>query len=203
MNLYSFVPSLAEVFPMLELSNAPWELAADVEVLIAPATQHLNANDYKRHGKVWIHHSAIIEENVQFRSAALISESCSIASNTYLRGGVILGANTHVGPGVELKSVICCGNSAFAHLNYVGNSIVGRNVNFEGGSVVANHLNETPGVTIKVRMNDQIVDTKQAKFGALVGDGCKIGANAVLSPGTILEPNSIVPRLSLIQQTTL
>jgi hypothetical protein len=39
MNLYSFVPSLAKVFPTLELSKAPWELAAVVEVLIAPATE--------------------------------------------------------------------------------------------------------------------------------------------------------------------
>jgi UDP-N-acetylglucosamine diphosphorylase / glucose-1-phosphate thymidylyltransferase / UDP-N-acetylgalactosamine diphosphorylase / glucosamine-1-phosphate N-acetyltransferase / galactosamine-1-phosphate N-acetyltransferase len=136
---------------------------------------------------------------VQFRSAAIISEDCFIASNAYLKGGVMLGANTQVGPGVELKSVICCGDSAFAHLNYVGNSIVGKDVNFEGGSIVANHLNETPGLTIKVKINGQMIDAKQAKFGALVGDGCKIGANAVLSPGTLLEPKTIVPRLALVK----
>jgi tetrahydrodipicolinate N-succinyltransferase len=35
----------------------------------------------------------------------------------------------------------------------------------------------------------------------LVVDNSKIGANAVLSPGTILEKNSIVKRLELIEQT--
>lgn len=29
----------------------PWELAAEVEVLIAPATQQLEARDYKRHNE--------------------------------------------------------------------------------------------------------------------------------------------------------
>ncbi|MBO5563850.1 MAG: hypothetical protein J5939_09090 [Bacteroidales bacterium] len=38
------------------------------------------------------------------------------------------------------------------------------------------------------------------KFGSLVGDGCRIGANAVLSPGTILPPKTIVKRLQLIEQ---
>ena len=38
------------------------------------------------------------------------------------------------------------------------------------------------------------------KFGALIGDGTRIGANAVLSPGTILAPNSIVKRLELVEQ---
>lgn len=200
MNLYDFVPSLVEVIDVSHLSLSPWELAADVEALFAKESLRLSANDYQRHGNVWIHHSAVVETNVQFRGAIIIKEGCSIAPNAYLRAGVILGANTHVGPGTELKSVICCGDSAFAHLNYVGNSIVGKGVNFEAGAIVANHLNETPGKPIRVKVAENIVDTKQLKFGALVGDNCKIGANAVLSPGTMLEPNTIVPRLSLIQQ---
>ena len=200
MNLYTFVPALSEIFPTLDLSIPPWELATNVETLISTESLRLKANDYKQRGNVWIHHSAIVEENVQIRSAAIIGAGCFIASNAYLRGGVILGANTHVGPGVELKSVICCGDSAFAHLNYVGNSIVGKGVNFEGGSVIANYLNETPGVSIRVKVGENIIDTKQLKFGALVGDNSKIGANAVLSPGTVLEPHSTIPRLALVKQ---
>jgi UDP-N-acetylglucosamine diphosphorylase / glucose-1-phosphate thymidylyltransferase / UDP-N-acetylgalactosamine diphosphorylase / glucosamine-1-phosphate N-acetyltransferase / galactosamine-1-phosphate N-acetyltransferase len=199
-NLYEFVPSLFDVIDLSHQSVSPWKLTADVEMLISLESLKLNADEYERRGNVWIHHSAIVEDNVQIRSAAIIGADCFIASNAYLRGGVMLGANTHLGPGVELKSVICCGDSAFAHLNYVGNSIVGKGVNFEGGSVVANHLNETPGVSIRVKVGENIIDTKQLKFGALVGDNCKIGANAVLSPGTILEPHSIIPRLALVKQ---
>jgi UDP-N-acetylglucosamine diphosphorylase / glucose-1-phosphate thymidylyltransferase / UDP-N-acetylgalactosamine diphosphorylase / glucosamine-1-phosphate N-acetyltransferase / galactosamine-1-phosphate N-acetyltransferase len=201
MNLYSFVPSLGEVFPTLELSKAPWELVADVEPLVAKVALNLNANDYKRHGSIWVHHSAKVEDNVHFRGAAIVGANGFIAVNSLLRGGVILGPRTVVGFSVELKSVICCGSSDFAHLNYVGNSIVGKGVNFEAGSIVAVHLNETPGVTVKVNVDGSTIDTKQAKFGALVGDNCKIGANAVLYPGTLLKPHTIVPRLALVQQT--
>lgn len=51
-----------------------------------------------------------------------------------------------------------------------------------------------------MKINNKIIDTNCLKFGALVGDNSKIGANAVLSPGTILEQNSIVKRLELIEQ---
>jgi hypothetical protein len=49
-------------------------------------------------------------------------------------------------------------------------------------------------------IDNKKINTGIEKFGALVGDYSKIGANAVLSPGTILPPKSIVKRLSLIEQ---
>jgi UDP-N-acetylglucosamine diphosphorylase / glucose-1-phosphate thymidylyltransferase / UDP-N-acetylgalactosamine diphosphorylase / glucosamine-1-phosphate N-acetyltransferase / galactosamine-1-phosphate N-acetyltransferase len=202
LTLYEFVPSLVHVLDSSLLSIPPWELAANVEALILQESLRLGPQAYRQHGNFWIHHSARVETNVQFRGAGIIKENCLVASNAYLRGGIILGANTVVGPSVELKSIICCGHSDFAHLNYVGNSVVGKGVNFEGGSVVANHLNEKPGTTIRVKIGEDIVDTKQLKFGALVGDNCNIGANSVLSPGTILEPNTKVPRLSLLEQVS-
>ncbi|MBX2835282.1 MAG: hypothetical protein KTR35_00425 [Gammaproteobacteria bacterium] len=42
--------------------------------------------------------------------------------------------------------------------------------------------------------------TGTLKFGALIGDGCRIGANAVLAPGTILETDTVIPRLALVDQ---
>ncbi|SDZ08896.1 hypothetical protein SAMN05444397_103381 [Flavobacterium aquidurense] len=51
------------------------------------------------------------------------------------------------------------------------------------------------------KTSDNTVETKTDKFGSIVGDNSKIGANAVLSPGTILEKCSIVKQLELIEQT--
>ena len=53
---------------------------------------------------------------------------------------------------------------------------------------------------IFVKINEEIINTKIEKFGSLIGDSSKIGANAVLSPGTILKKNSVVKRLELIEQ---
>ncbi len=73
-------------------------------------------------------------------------------------------------------------------------------MNFEAGSIAANHYNERENKRIRIKYNNTIIDTGVEKFGALVGDNSRIGANGVLSPGTILEKKSIVKRLELIEQ---
>jgi acetyltransferase-like isoleucine patch superfamily enzyme len=56
-------------------------------------------------------------------------------------------------------------------------------------------------IKIIINYQGQTLVTGIEKFGALVGDGTKIGANSVLSPGTILLPDSIVKRLELVGQS--
>lgn len=87
-----------------------------------------------------------------------------------------------------------------AHFNYIGNSLIGQNINFEAGSICANHYNERKNKNISVKYKDNIINTNSDKFGSLLGDHSKVGANAVLSPGTILDKNTIVKRLQLIEQ---
>ena len=95
---------------------------------------------------------------------------------------------------------IICANTSIAHLNYIGNSIIGQHVNFEAGSIVANHYNERKDKKITIKFDNKQMYIDATKFGALVGDNTKIGANAVLSPGTILKKNTIVKRLELVEQ---
>jgi len=124
----------------------------------------------------------------------------SIGANAYLRGPIILDQKVHIGAGSEIKQSIILMGTAVAHFNYVGNSIIGSDVNFEAGSVAANHYNERENKIISVKVGAAIIDTGVKKFGSLVGDGSRIGANAVLSPGTILAKASIVKRLELVEQ---
>jgi acetyltransferase-like isoleucine patch superfamily enzyme len=46
----------------------------------------------------------------------------------------------------------------------------------------------------------KVIETNSNKFGSLIGDNSKIGANAVLFPVTVLEKNAIVDRLNSINQ---
>jgi acetyltransferase-like isoleucine patch superfamily enzyme len=43
-----------------------------------------------------------------------------------------------------------------------------------------------------------VISTGVTKFGALVGDGSAIGANAVLSPGSLILPGTVIGRLELV-----
>jgi bifunctional N-acetylglucosamine-1-phosphate-uridyltransferase/glucosamine-1-phosphate-acetyltransferase GlmU-like protein len=90
-------------------------------------------------------------------------------------------------------------HSAIAHFNFIGDSLIGNYVNMEAGAIIANHHNDRTDKNIDIIYNNNRIATGSTKFGALVGDHCKIGANAVLCPGTILEPYRIVGRLELVE----
>jgi len=182
-----------------EAEEKPWQLVNEIKEIIESLIQELD-NEFTIENGVAVHRSAIIETGVTFKPPIIINANCKIGANSYFREGVFLGNSVKIGPSSEIKSSIICSNSAIAHLNYLGNSIIGNSVNFEGGSVAANHFNERVDKTIFVKYDGIIQSTGLTKFGALVGDDSRIGANAVLSPGTILTKKSIVRRLELIEQ---
>ena len=149
-------------------------------------------------GNVFIHPSAVVEEGAILKGPIFIGPNCFIGAHAYLRGGVYLVGNNSIGPGCELKSCILFPKTNLAHFNFVGDSILGSDVNLEAGAVIANHFNERSDKEITVVISKEIVKTGVTKFGAVVGDGSRIGANAVLSPGTLLPRRTVVPRLGLI-----
>lgn len=181
-------------------SNAlPWEVTEALKTIIENRIKDLG-EDFQIADGVAIHHSAIIEQGAIIKSPAIIGPNCRVNANAYFREGVFLDHSVKIGPGCEIKNSIIFAESAIAHFNYIGNSIIGSHVNFEAGSIAANHYNERTNKEISVLYQSQVIRTGVHKFGALVGDHSKIGANAVLSPGTILEKNSIVKRLELVEQ---
>ena len=180
-------------------ASAPWELTGNISAILTAYISQLD-DDYEIEDSIAVHKSAIIEKGVVLKGPLVICEGCFIGANAYFRGGVFLGRNSKIGTGCEIKSSIIFSNSNIAHFNFIGDSVIGSNVNFEAGSITANHYNERADKEISAVYNSAIIATNVVKFGALVGDNSRIGANAVLSPGTLLNKNSVVKRLELIDQ---
>ena len=199
--LKEFIENIDRYFP--DYSHmTPWGLLADLDLIVLKIIAGLS-DEYKIIGNTAIHKTAVLEENVSLKGTVVISENCHISANAYLRGPIFLGIGVKIGPGSEIKHSFISDNSAIAHFNYIGNSIIGQDSNFEAGSICANHYNEKKEKAISVRYKGIVYPTNCEKFGSLVGDCSKIGANAVLSPGTILTRGSIVRRLELIEQSEL
>lgn len=177
----------------------PWEITQHLTDILTELMAQLDHN-YDVNEGIAIHQTATIDKGAILKAPVIIGPHCFIGSNACLRGGVYLDNQVKIGTGCEIKTSIIFNNSAIAHFNFIGDSIIGSHVNFEAGSVTANHYNEREDKNILVVYNAAVIHTGINKFGALVGDNSKIGANAVLSPGSILQPNSIVRRLELIDQ---
>ena len=182
-------------------SVAPWYWAAHAAAWIGEAIESLGA-DYVVTDGVARHTSAIVEAGAIVKGPAILGPDTFVAATAYLRGGVFLDEGCIVGPAAELKTTFMFAGSKLAHLNFVGDSVLGGGVNVEAGAMIANYRNERADKSIRIRRGDGvIVDAGVEKFGALVGDGARIGANAVIAPGAILEQNTVVPRLTLIDQS--
>lgn len=186
-------------FPKLN-GETPWYITAHLSEILIEKMADLGP-DYKVSNNVAIHRSVTIESHTTIKGPAIISANCFIGSHVYIRGGAFLDESVSIGPGCEVKTSLLFHGTALGHFNFAGDSIIGADVNLEAGAVIANHYNERKDKTIRIAIGGNVYEADVEKFGALVGDHSRIGANAVLSPGTVLKPDTIVPRLQLIDQS--
>jgi NDP-sugar pyrophosphorylase family protein len=181
--------------PFAALGDTPWAITQRLDAHVTALLPALDS-DYAIEGDVARHRTATVERGALVKGPAIIGPRCFVAAGALLRGGTWLDADCIIGPGAELKTAILMRGTKLAHFNFVGDSIVGEDVNFEAGSIVANYRNEMADKRIRIGAIDTGVD----KFGALIGDHARIGCNAVIAPGAIIERRQIVRRLALIDQ---
>ncbi|MBS7843034.1 LpxA family transferase [Pseudomonas fluorescens] len=184
--------SRSALAPWADLS--PWALVTQAPAVVRQLLADLPAGDYSVQGEIAIHRSAIVEPGALLKPPLIIGADCFIASGALLRGGCWLDAHCIIGPGAELKTSFVFSGSKLAHFNFVGDSVLGHGINLEAGSIVANYRNERDDKEVQVRVAGLLQRTGCDKFGALLGDQCRIGANAVLAPGAVLAPASVIGR---------
>lgn len=181
--------------PLMHWSDlAPWALVTQAPTVVRQMLTRLPAADYAIHDEIAIHHTAVVEDGAVLKGPLIIGAHCFIATGAYLRGGCWLDQQCIIGPGAELKTSFIFSGSKLAHFNFVGDSVLGHGVNLEAGSIIANYRNERADKEVQVRLDGGLQRTGCDKFGALLGDQCRIGANAVLAPGAVLKPGSVVRR---------
>ncbi len=185
--------------PFAALDIEPWLVVQQAEQLIREALGKVDSG-YRIEGGFAIHPTATIETGVVLKGAGIIGPRCFIAAGSYLRGGTYLDEDCIIGPGTELKTSFMFSGAKLAHLNFVGDSIIGSGANIEAGAIIANYRNELSDKTIRIACAGSVIDTGVTKFGSLIGDNTRIGANAVVAPGALIEPSSKVGRLQLIDQ---
>jgi UDP-N-acetylglucosamine diphosphorylase / glucose-1-phosphate thymidylyltransferase / UDP-N-acetylgalactosamine diphosphorylase / glucosamine-1-phosphate N-acetyltransferase / galactosamine-1-phosphate N-acetyltransferase len=177
----------------------PWWLTTNAEAVVRAILPQLG-DGYRVDGDIAIHHTATIEAGATLKGPLVIGPRNFIANGAYLRGGCWLDADVIIGPGAELKTSFVFAGTKLAHFNFVGDSVLGARVNLEAGSIVCNYRNERADKEIRVRVDGTLHMTGVTKFGALIGDDGRVGANAVLAPGALLAPASVVTRTALVDQ---
>lgn len=146
------------------------------------------ANMVSIDGLCIIGEGTIVEDQVCIKGPCIIGKNCQIRHAAYIRDGALVGDNCVVGHCTEVSHSILLNTAKAAHFAYIGDSIIGNDVNFGAGVRCANLRLDRAKVSVKY--NEQSIPTGMPKMGAIVGDGCQIGCNVVMNPGTIVGKKS-------------
>ena len=134
-------------------------------------------------GDILLGEGVVLEHGAFVRGPAVIGDRTVVRQGAYLRGDVLVGDDCVVGHASELKHSVILSESAAPHFNYLGDSLVGRDVNLGAGTVLSNM--KLARTNVRVKVGEERHDTGLIKFGAVLGDGCQTGCHTVLNPGTV------------------
>ena len=139
---------------------------------------------------VYVAPGVVIEPGAYVQGPTILGEGTVVRHGAYVRGHCVIGRDCVIGHATELKRVIMLDGAQAPHFNYVGDSILGREVNLGTGTRLSNFKND--GSTIQVVVGEEKISTGMRKLGGILGDGVKTGCNCVLSPGTLVGPQSLI-----------
>ncbi len=177
-----------------------WEVLPKIEEYIAEFGKTAEAHEYTEiSDNLYVGKGVIMDNTSRIDGPAIIGHNSVIGHAALLRGGVLVGHNVNVGHATEVKHSVILSDTALAHLNYIGDSVVGSNCNISGGATFANWRFDKKEVMVK--NGDEKIVTHLEKLGSIVGDESFIGVNAVLNPGTILAKKSLVFPLKSVKGT--
>jgi len=176
----------------------PWEALPKIKSFILELGATLSENDYDHPAEdIWIARTATVAPSSSINGPCIIGHYAEIRHCAFIRGSAIVGEHAVVGNSTELKNVILFNKVQVPHYNYVGDSILGFKSHMGAGSITSNVKSDKS--LVKVRVNDEIIETGMKKFGAMLGDYVEVGCNTVLNPGTIIGRNSIIYPVSSVR----
>lgn len=141
-------------------------------------------------GNVYLHPSVELPAYATIIGPAWIGARTEIRPGAFIRGNVIAGEGCVLGNACEFKNCLLMDNVQVPHFSYVGDSILGNDAHLGAGVICSNlRLDQK---TIVVQGPEANHETGLRKFGAILGDKAEVGCNAVLNPGSLLGPRSLV-----------
>jgi UDP-N-acetylglucosamine diphosphorylase/glucosamine-1-phosphate N-acetyltransferase len=168
----------------------PWHIFEVHEKLISEIAFDVHGDTEENvniKGRIKLGKNSIIKSGCYIEGDVIIGENCVIGPNAYIRGTTVIGNNCKVGNAVEIKNSILFDGSCVPHLNYVGDSVLGKNVNFSAGCITSNKRHDRGNIKTLVKGN--LVDTNMKKFGTVIGDNSKLGIGTKIYPGRKIGPD--------------
>jgi len=180
-----------DIFPLKNFFNVinVWDALKRKEIFLDEIDNEINGTADEQSlikGNVFIGSGSIVEYGTVIKGPAYIGKNCMIGPQAYIRPGTVICDNAQIGR-AEVKGSIIFPSVKAHHVSYIGDSIIGSNVNIAVGVQTLNVRHDNKSIIIF--SGGERHQTGLKKFGAVIGDKCKIGGNCVLNPGTLIGKN--------------
>lgn len=179
----------------------PWQLINANETLMKDTERNIEgeiAESATVKGPVKLEEGSKILENSVVEGPVIIKKDCEIGPNSYLRPGTVLEKNVEIGNSAEVKNSVIREGSNIPHLNYVGDSYLGKNVNMGAGAKTANLRNDNRKV--EMRIKGELKTTNREKVGAIIGSEASIGVNTAIKPGRKVGYQAITDAMEKVSE---
>ncbi|MDP6877428.1 MAG: putative sugar nucleotidyl transferase [Candidatus Marinimicrobia bacterium] len=144
----------------------------------------------------------------------IIDDGALVYGQTYIEGPVYIGVDSVINPltkiknsvigqkckiGGEVDSSIIQGHTNKVHDGHLGDSFLGEWINLGAGTSNSNLKNNYSSV--KVHINDQLVDSDSLHIGCFVGDHVKTAIGTLINTGSVIGVGSMIASYGFIPKT--
>lgn len=180
------------VFELLgqPLTTLIQRLLRDHEVTDRPVVRGKVSPQAILEGAVYVAEGAEVGPFAYIQGPAFIAPHAEVRHGAFIRGSAFIGPKAVVGHTTEVKGSIFFDHAKAGHFAYVGDSILGFDINLGAGTKLANLKLKGDEVKVQYPHEQKRVKSGLRKLGSLIGDRAQTGCNAVLSPGSILLPDT-------------
>jgi len=148
-----------------------------------------------------------VEQNATIIGDVQIGRNTVIRGNTYIRGPAIIGEGCEIGPNAVIMPSTSIGDNVTIGANsFIANSVINDGVVLSAGCFVENSVIDRGCViAAKFTASSGVCDIKvgnelhSVEAGVFIGENCKIDANVVAEPGTIVGNESSIAALKLLR----
>jgi bifunctional UDP-N-acetylglucosamine pyrophosphorylase/glucosamine-1-phosphate N-acetyltransferase len=172
----------------IEALNHIGELFGDLKktTILGDVGEHVSIS-----GLVHIGIGTKIHPFVTIQGPVIIGENVSVRSHSIIRSQAYIASDCVVGHSADVKRSICLNGAKMQCGIFVGDSILGCGARIGSGVITANRKFNQTEVSFKGK-NNQLQKSGREFFGAIVGRYCRLGANVVTYPGTIIQEHTWV-----------
>jgi len=147
--------------------------------------------------EVWVANDASVSPMATILAPAIIGHHTEVRPGAFIRGSVLVGDGAVIGNSSEIKNALIFDGVQLPHYNYVGDSILGYKAHLGAGAIISNFRLDHGNIRIKA--DDEAIETGLRKLGALLGDFAEVGCNSVIFPGTVIGRGTLIYPLTSVR----